>query len=129
MGVPSLMDLFDPAYYKNLEGGILESFGRLFKNELKLLVYPYKPEGVNELQTASNLTFTPDLQKLYGYLMDNNCIFDLANYDPACLPIFSRDVLRRIASGDLSWEAMVPQPVANIIRDRKLLGYKSPQSN
>ncbi len=127
MGVPSLMDLFDPAYYKNLEGGILESFGRLFKNELKLLIYPYKPEGVNDIQTAANLTFTPDLQKLFGYLMDNNCIFDLANYDPACLPIFSRDVLRRIACGDLSWEAMVPPPVAKIIRERKLLGYKAPQ--
>ena len=128
MGVPSLLDLFDPVYYKTLEGGILESFGRLFKNELKLLVYPYKPEGLDEVQTASNLTFTPDLQKLFGYLVDNQCIFDLENYDPACLPIFSREVIKRIKAGDPSWEKMVPLPVAKIIRERNLLGYQCPNS-
>ena len=32
LGVPSLHDLFDEANYAQLPGGILESFGRLFKN-------------------------------------------------------------------------------------------------
>ena len=40
MGVPSLIDLFDETNHAHLPGGILESFGRLFKNELKLFVYP-----------------------------------------------------------------------------------------
>ena len=31
MGVPTLQELFDEKYYADLEGGILESFGRLFK--------------------------------------------------------------------------------------------------
>jgi hypothetical protein len=34
MGAASLRDLFDEKYYAALEGGILESFGRLFKNDL-----------------------------------------------------------------------------------------------
>src|SRR5262249_33368665 len=38
MGMPSLRDLFDERYYEWLEGGILESFGRLFKTDLKLYV-------------------------------------------------------------------------------------------
>ncbi len=40
MGVPSLMDLFNESNHAELPGGILESFGRLFKNDLKLFVYP-----------------------------------------------------------------------------------------
>ena len=45
MGVPSLLDLFDESHYAELPGGILESFGRLFKNDLKLFVYPMLRDG------------------------------------------------------------------------------------
>ena len=38
-------------------------------------------------------------------------------------PIFSRDALERIASGDESWDEMVPAPVAEIIRQRGFFGY------
>ncbi len=34
MGVPSLMEIFDEKYYLNLEGGILEALGRMFKGDL-----------------------------------------------------------------------------------------------
>ena len=40
MGVPTLKEIFDEKYYADLSGGILESFGRMFKNDLKLYVYP-----------------------------------------------------------------------------------------
>jgi len=40
------------------------------------------------------------------------------------LPIFSRDVLKRIATGDESWDEMVPSQVAEIIRRRGFFGYK-----
>ena len=31
MGLPSVMEIFDEKYYRNLEGGILEALGRMFK--------------------------------------------------------------------------------------------------
>jgi hypothetical protein len=40
------------------------------------------------------------------------------------LPVFSRDVLQKIRSGDASWEEMVPAQVAQIIRERNLFGCK-----
>lgn len=125
MGVPSLFELFDPKYYQHLEGGILESFGRLFKNDLKVLVYPYQPEGSSELVTIQNMYLnTKGLQKLFDYLVETNCIHQLDNYDPNCLPIFSRDVLKRILAKDMSWENMVPPEVAKIIRERNLFGHR-----
>src|SRR5207245_3117809 len=40
LGVPSIYELFDEKYYTDLPGGILENFGRLLKNDLKIYVYP-----------------------------------------------------------------------------------------
>src|SRR5204863_242615 len=61
MGVPTLKELFEEKYYTDLEGGILESFGRLFKNALKLYVYPYKDPTTGAVITAENLRVAPNL--------------------------------------------------------------------
>ena len=50
----------------------------------------------------------------------------LDNYRPEILPIFSRDVLRRIAANDDSWESMVPPDVAELIKRRAFFGYTQP---
>lgn len=126
MGVGSLRELFNEKYYGDLDGGILEALGRLFKNDLKLYVYPLKDRQTGELTTTENLPIAPELRKLYEFLLDRNCIEQLHNYDEKCLEIFSRDVLERIASGDPSWEAMVPDVVANVIKSQAYFGYASP---
>ena len=65
-----------------------------------------------------------ELRKLYGYLVDRGCLVYLDNFTPEYLPIFSRDVLDKIAANDRSWETMVPEKVARIIREHRLLGCK-----
>src|SRR5437763_16501865 len=52
MGVPSLMEIFDERYYLNLEGGILEALGRMFKGSLKLFVYPAINEKTGRIHAA-----------------------------------------------------------------------------
>lgn len=123
MGLPSLREIFDEKYYTDLEGGILESFGRLFKNELKLYVYPYRDPATGSIITAGNLLVEPHLRHLYGYLIENHFIQGLREYRPDYLPIFSPDVLTRLRSGDSQWEQMVPPEVARLIKERRLLGY------
>lgn len=123
MGVPTLRELFDEKYYADLEGGILESFGRLFKNALKLYVYPAQDPATDSIITANNLRVAPHLQHLYTYLLENHSIQAIKDFNECCLPIKSPDVLARIKSGDPGWEIMVPPQVAAIIKDRKLLGY------
>jgi hypothetical protein len=123
MGIPSLREIFDEKYYGDLEGGILESFGRLFKNALKLYVYPYQDKTTGSIITANNLRVAPHLQHLYLYLLENHYIQSIKDFNECCLPIFSREVLDLIKSGDSGWEIMVPPKVAMIIRERKLFGY------
>src|ERR1700742_256764 len=111
MRVPSLIDLFDEENHAQLQGGILESFGRLFKNDLKVYVYPLRKEAGDDLTTVENLQVAPELRKLYGYLADRGSFYQLDNYNPDYLHIFSRDVLKRIAAQDNTWEQMVPPEV------------------
>jgi hypothetical protein len=123
MGVPTLKELFEEKYYADLEGGILESFGRLFRNGLRLYVYPYQDPTSGSVLTAGNLRVAPHLRHLYSYLIENQYILGLRDYDEKFLTIFSRDALKKIRDNDPAWEEMVPAQVAKVIKERKLLGY------
>jgi hypothetical protein len=124
MGVPTLRELFEEKYYTDLEGGILESFGRLFKNALKLYVYPYQDPVTGSVITAGNLRVAPNLRHLYAYLLENLFIQGLRDVNESCLPILSKDVLAKIRKNDSTWEQMVPAEVAALIKERRLFGWQ-----
>ncbi len=123
MGIPILQELFDEKYYTELEGGILESFGRMFKNDLRLYVYPSQdPDG--SVVTVKNLRVQEHLQGLYEYLVGNGFIRRINDYREEYLSFLSRVALDKIRAGDPEWERMVPERVAAIIKKRGLLGLK-----
>jgi hypothetical protein len=121
MGVPSLLDLFDESHHAELPGGILESFGRLFKNDLRLFVYPMLRD--DHVVTLDTVAVADELQPLYDYLARRGSFVGLDNYKPDYLPILSRDVLKRIATEDTTWEAMVPPQVCDLIKKRGFFGH------
>lgn len=123
VGATNLREIFDESYYTNLDGGILESFGRLFKNQLKLFVYPYLDRATNELVTIDNLEIEPSLRQLYGYLVARRCIVQLTDVNREYLKIHSPDVLSMIGSQSDEWESMVPASVVSAIKSRRLFGY------
>ncbi len=124
MGVPSLMEIFDEKYYMNLEGGILEALGRMFKSGLKLYVYPMIDEETGELLTAKKLDVASNLRSLFDYVMDNGFIQEITDYNPNYLRIHPPVALQRLQSGDPSWEKMVPAEVVEIIKAREFFGYR-----
>ena len=123
MGAMNLAEILDEAAYHRLDGGILEGFGRLFKNNLKLFVYPYREPRTNELVTIDTLDVPGPLRQLYGYLMDRRCIVQLTDINQAYLDIHSHEVLSQIGRESAEWEAMVPPKVAAAIKARRLFGY------
>ena len=118
MGVPSLMEIFDEKYYLNLEGGILEALGRMFKSGLKLYVYPLIDEKTGQLVTATKLEVAPNLRSLFRYLIENEFIQEITDYNPDYLRIYPPEALAKLQSGDPAWEEMVPPEVAKIIKER-----------
>ena len=149
MGINNLLELFNEKYYENLEGGILESFGRLFRNAVRLYIYPMHQEAYDKylitgqttpihgfvahhafassvLITAKNVHITDHLRNLYDHLLENHYIECIVGFDRDSLHIFSRDVLRRIKENDPTWEHMVPSAVVAAIKKRGLFGYPVP---
>jgi hypothetical protein len=126
MGVPSLIEIFDEKYYLNLEGGILEALGRMFKAGLKLFVYPMIDEKTGKIRTATQVEVAPNLRSLFRYIIDNQFVEEIPEYNPQYLRIFPPDVLLKLSRGDHTWEEMVPPEVAKIIKERKFFGYREP---
>ena len=124
MGVNNLLDVFDENYYKNLSGGILEAFGKFFRQGMTVYLYPYKDPGTHELLTSTNLKVHDNLKELYKYFKLNNRIIDIKNYNPDFSEIYSRDILSKIANHERGWEKQVPTEVAEMIKERGMFGYK-----
>jgi len=124
LGIPNLRELFDVKYYDALEGGILESFGRLFKNDLKLYVYPFLDPVLDEITTARDVEIPPHLKHLFTHLSENGYIEPIEQFHKGYLSIFSRAILAQIRDRDHRWEEMVPEQVATIIKDRHFFGYR-----
>ncbi len=123
LGIPALHEIFQEQYYQNLDGGILEGLGRLFKAGVKLYVYPiYNPKG--ELVTAENFRVAPKLRHLYAHLLENGFIVPLEGYHTEYLSIRPKKVIQKLREGDDGWQSMVPAEVAQLIRERGLFGYR-----
>jgi len=149
MGINNLLEIFNEKYYDHLEGGILESFGRMFRHAVKLYVYPMRQDAFDRyvntgdaathgsvashafasgvLINAKNVHVADHLSNLYAHLLENHYIDCIVGFDPGLLSIFSRDVLRRIRESDPTWEQMVPASVVSAIKRRGLFGYTAPQ--
>jgi len=124
MGAASLQDLFREQYYTNLEGGILEAFGKLFTRDLRIYVYPFRDPATGLLKTVDNIEMPDNVRSLYRHIVERGRIRQLDNFDESLLHIFSRDVLKRIKDKDASWDSMVPAEIAAIIKQRHFFGYQ-----
>jgi hypothetical protein len=124
LGTPALRELFEEKYYTDLDGGILESFGRLFKSGVKLYVYPCRDSESDRLITAHNLDVAPNLKLLYAFLRESGLLRAIENVDESRLHIFPEDARALIERGDPTWEEMVPAEAARIIKEQALFGYR-----
>jgi hypothetical protein len=82
-------------------------------------------DKTGELMTAPKLEVAPNLRSLYRYLLENEFIQEITDYDPAYLTIYPPDALAKLQSGDRAWEQMVPPEVTKIIKDRQFFGYRA----
>jgi hypothetical protein len=126
IGVPNLKRLFDETYYKGLAGGILESFGRLFKSGVKLYVYPTRNPQTGEVTTAETLDIPFHLHHLHAHLIANKLIESINDVDGTNLHVLPKEVLAMIQAGNRKWEALVPQPGVRLIKERGVFGYRPP---
>jgi hypothetical protein len=121
LGYPNLEYIFSEEHYKDLPGGILESFATLFSRKVKLFIYPTLRDGI--ICNCLRFNPPPHLIDLYRYLIANNKIEDIRNYNENNLHVQTDIVLQLIKQGVEGWEQYVPAEVATMIKDRHLFGY------
>jgi len=124
LGIYNLNTIFDERYYDNLPGGLLEAFGRGFGHNVKLFIYPATNVDTGEIYSLSNIKIPTHLSGLLQYLVDNNKMESIEDFDPKLLHIMSDDVLSKIKAGSTSWEEDVPKEVTEAIKEYDLFGFK-----
>jgi hypothetical protein len=124
IGLVRLRDVFDEKFYTDLPGGLMESLGQLFKNGAKLYVYPSLDKKTGQLITVENMEVAPHLRHLYTHLVENKFIENIANYNPDSLKIYSGEVLAKIQAGDESLVKLIPAPIFEVIKAKKLFGWQ-----
>jgi hypothetical protein len=127
VGLPTMGQIADEKYYTDLPGGVLESVGKLFKRSVKMYVYPTR-DASGKIQTLDVAPPPGPWKYLRDLLLEIGSIEPIRGYDESLLSTHTPDVLSRIRGGDPSWEAMVPPKVAEIIRAKKLFGFRPAQS-
>lgn len=121
MGIPSLQEIFDDKYYEHLTGGILEAMGRLFSKSLVIYAYPFR--GETSITTVSDIVVNDLFKNIFDYLKQARRVRDIEDFDPDILSIWSREVLRKIRTGETGWEDSLPTYVDKIIKEKGLFGY------
>ncbi len=125
VGVPNLREIFAEHYYEGLEGGMLEALGKLFPDNTRLYVYPAREgQDATALTTADNIQLGEELQPLYEYLHRNRQVVALDGANTDLLDIYSVEVLSALREGEPGWQQKVPDVVAEMIQQRRLLGCR-----
>lgn len=109
LSIGLLNELFKEKWSANLAGGLLESFGRLFKQGVTLQVFPWANRKTGELVTADTFQAPENSVHLYRHFVENRRIQGVGAGDPALLAYTGRDVCRMIWEGDETWKSLVPE--------------------
>src|SRR5690606_16360718 len=103
------------------EGGILEALGHLFRDNVKVYIYPYREETQSdELIQLRNIPVSDKAKPLLEYVKATGNVQDIEGFDNRLLHIYSRKVLNMIATGQPGWEKFVPDSIAKLINDKCL---------
>ena len=124
IGFPTLEKILEKKYYTELKGGILEAFGKLFSENMKLYVYPSLDTTTNSLKSSCDVSLPKDIDHLYKYLIENKQILDIKGANKDKMNFSQANVLSLIKKGDHKWQEMVSKYVSDQITSKKLFGYK-----
>ncbi|MGE9271079.1 MAG: TonB-dependent receptor [Verrucomicrobiales bacterium] len=109
LSIGLLNELFKTKWSENLPGGLLESFGRLFRNQVSLHVYPWRNRHTGEVVTADSFRPPENCHHLYRHFMENGMVHSTPYRNLDLLKYTSRDIQNLIEKGDPEWKEYVPE--------------------
>lgn len=111
LGLPLFEELFKSVWYQDLAGGVLESFGRLFRNQVRLYVYPTGNPQTGEVRTVAEATVEGAMKHLMAYLLETQSVRPIQEGGSSWLFETGQSVRQMIKDGDPRWKQFVPEVV------------------
>lgn len=111
LGLPLFEELFKPCWYEDLAGGVVESFGRLFRNQVRLYVYPGWDAAKGRVLTVREARVAPPMQHLLNYFLETKSVRAIENGREELLYDTGAEVRQMIREGNPRWRDLVPQEV------------------
>jgi len=126
LGIYNLNNIFNEEFYSELNGGILEAFGKGFGRNSKLYIYPAINYKTGELFEFKDYKVPENLEGLLKFMIDNDKIEGLTKFEYGLLKINADEVLEKIQThqDDDTWDSDVPDRVAKAIKFMRLFGYQ-----
>lgn len=118
-----LKRIMNPENYTHLRGGILEAFGMLFLNNMKLFVYPAIDDNTGGIMTVKNTKINDELNFLFQHLLESQKIIGVETIKTDNLWVYPHIVRSKIQNNEPGWEKLVLRNVADFIKEKKLFGY------
>jgi hypothetical protein len=111
LGLPLFEELFNEKWCTDLEGGLMESFGRLFKNQVRLYVYPKGDPHTRKQLHLAQANVKPAQKHLLRYIIETGCVRDIEEPKEDYLFDTSAEVRSMILKGNPRWRELVPEIV------------------
>lgn len=118
LGVSLLQEIFSEKYYEELEGGLLEGVGRLFKRDLQLFVYPVRDPKTDKIVKLDDLDLDLGLRLLVKHLKENKFLIEVPVRADQVYSISSLDVSKMIVEGNPDWKNWVSPRAVELIESR-----------
>ena len=84
-----------------------------------------KNPDTGQIMTSNNVKVHPRMKELYKFFKYNGKVMDIIDYEPDVMHIFSRDVLKKLMNNEEGWEKMLPEGIAEIIKEKNLFVRKT----
>ncbi|MBY5958159.1 TonB-dependent receptor [Membranicola marinus] len=129
IGIREFRDLIVDKYDTYQDGDLLVAFGQLFTRNIKVYVYPALNDDLTEIMTLDTLRLPEGIHFLYRFLIDQELIVEVKDYNADKLSIIPHGVYKMIKSGESGWESYIPEDLVHLIKEKQLFYGESENDN
>ncbi|PTN09252.1 TonB-dependent receptor [Mangrovibacterium marinum] len=123
MGMPTFDMILDGSLYSDLRGGLLESVGKLFHENVKLYLFPFIDTKSGEVVYPDDDHFSGSNKLLWQYLNETKKILILKIQSVDLIKQTSEHLRELIRNGDERLANFLPASVYEQIKEQELFDY------
>lgn len=125
VGMPTFDKILDSSLYTDLRGGLLESIGALFHENVKMYLFPYIDHETGKAIYPDDAHFSGPKKHLWQYLNETRKILQLENISEDIIQHSSSHITELIYKGDEKLKEYIPEKAFLHIKENQLFGYAS----